>query len=431
MKRLFMVLGVAVVLCLSAGYAQSAASEDKGVKSYDFGDMTSQTLTTDAWQALKDKDYDAVYAYTNKCIELYKSKALVMQAGMTGFAPKGKEFDYWALNDVGTCYFIKGKVLKEQGKNEEARNVFNTLIKDYSYSQCWDPKGWFWKPAQGAEDTLKLMDIEKKTGKKYDFGDTSSQGLTTNAWQALDAKDYDKVYVYADECIQLYKDKAKQMQAGMTGFASKKKAFDYWALNDVGTCYFIKGKALMEQGKREEARKVLNTLIKDYSYSQCWDPKGWFWKPAQGAGDIIKLMDLEKKTGKKYDFGDYSSMTLTVAAWGCLDKKDYTGVDLYTHKCISMYGKEAAKMQNNMTEYLPKAKAFNAWALNDVGTCYFILGESLMAQSKYKEANKAYHTIIDKFSFAQCWDPRGWFWKPAVGARGKINKIIAEHGDKI
>lgn len=264
--------------------------------------------------------------------------------------------------------------------------------------------------------------------REYDYGDMTSQTLTTNAWQALDVKDYDAVYAYTGKCIDLYKGKALVMQASMTDFAPKGTEFDYWALNDVGTCYFIKGKALKEQDKVSEAKEVLNIVIKDFYYAQCWDPKGWFWKPAQGAKDLLNIIQLGEETGVEYDFGDYTSMTLTVNAWGCLDKKDYKGIEIYTGKCIELYEGEALKQQAELTEYLPREKAFNAWALNDVGTCYFILGEAYMAQNKYKEAKDAYSTIIDKLSFSQCWDPRGWFWKPAVGARGKINKIIAEQG---
>ena len=43
-------------------------------------------------------------------------------------------------------------------------------------------------------------------------------------------------------------------------------------------------------------------------------------------------------------------------------------------------------------------------------------------------ALEAYKTLVEKYSFSQCWDPKGWFWKPAVAARGKINKIQAESG---
>ncbi len=300
--------------------------------------------------------------------------------------------------------------------------------------------GLFAEAQQAAAEAQKPAAVEG--GREYNYGDFSSQTLATNAWQALDVKDYDAVYAYTNKCIELYRGKAAAMQASLNDFAQKGTEFDYWALNDVGTCYLIKGNALMEQGKAEEAKQCYNTVINDFKYAQCWDPKGWFWKPADAAKDKLELIELGQKSGKTYDFGDYTSMTLTVNAWGALDKKDYEGVVIYTKKCSDLYEAEAQKQQSELKEYATKDKAFNFWALNDVGTCYFIMGEALLAEGdalkaqgklaeakkKFSEAKKAYSTIIDKYSFAQCWDPRGWFWKPAVAARGKINKLIAEEG---
>ena len=257
---------------------------------------------------------------------------------------------------------------------------------------------------------------------EYDFGNFSSETLATKAWQALDQGDYAAVEAYATKNISLYETKAIEQQALLTDFAPKDKAFNYWALNDVATSYFILGKARLAQGRVKEAREAFNTIIDRFSYAQCWDPKGWFWKVAQGASD--QLMTI----GTAYDFGDYTSQTLTVKAWDVLGKNDHKGVELYTKKCIELYEVEAKKQQASLTEFTPKEKAFDPWALNDVATCYFILGESLMAQKRYKEAKAAFDRVVNDFSFAQCWDPKGWFWKVAVAARGRLNKILAEGG---
>ena len=129
------------------------------------------------------------------------------------------------------------------------------------------------------------------------------------------------------------------------------------------------------------------------------------------------------------DFGDYTSQTLTVKAWEALGKNDTRGVELYTKKWIELYEAEAKKQQASLTEFAPKDKAFNYWALNDVATCYFILGDSLLTQKRYPEAKAALERVVNDFGYAQCWDPKGWFWKVAVASRGRLNKIIAESGN--
>lgn len=383
---------------------------------YDFGDFSSETLATKAWKALAQGDHAAVAAYANKCISLYETKALDQQASLIDFAPKEKAFSYWALNDVATCYFILGKSYAAQGKTKEAQDAFNNVVDKFAYAQCWDPKGWFWKVAVGAKDQLGIV------GTRYDFGDYTSQTLTAKAWEALGKDDHRGVELYANKCIELYESKALEQQASLKDFAPKEKAFDYWALNDVGTSYFILGKSYLAQGKIKEVQDAFNKVIDKFSYAQCWDPQGWFWKVAQGASDKLSTM------GTAYDFGDYTSQTLTTKAWEALGQNDYKGVELYTKKCVELYEAEAKKQQASLTEFAPKEKAFNYWALNDVGTCYFILGESLLNQKRYQDAKAAFDRVVNDFGFAQCWDPKGWFWKVAVGARGRLNKILAEAG---
>ncbi|MBE7159385.1 MAG: beta-glucanase precursor, partial [Rhodospirillales bacterium] len=66
----------------------------------------------------------------------------------------------WALNDVGTCYFIKGQALESQGKKKDAVAAFKYLSDNLAFAQCWDPKGWFWKPADAARDKTKKLEFD-------------------------------------------------------------------------------------------------------------------------------------------------------------------------------------------------------------------------------------------------------------------------------
>jgi tetratricopeptide (TPR) repeat protein len=405
--------------------AEGAQDQLLGIeKGVDFGTGTSEALTTKAWEALAAKDYEKVNIYTDKCISAFSAKAKEMQAALKDFAAKEKAFDYWALNDVATCTFIKGKAAAEQGTKDEAKSLFNQVIKDYSFAQCWDPaNNAFWPVAQGAKDQISSID----TG--VDFGDMKSETLAGKAWEALGAGKYAEVDIYADKCVSMYGAKAKEMQSALKEFVdpgknleNKDKVFANWALNDVATCLFIKGKSRYNEGKNEEAKKVFEEIISNYGFAQCYDPQGWFWHPADAAKDQILMIE------KGIDFGDYTSETLTVRAWEALSKGDYDAVIVFTKKCIQMYASFADDFQKKLDGYLPKEKAFDAWALNDVGTCYFIMGEAYMGKKDPKKALEAYKMLVDKYSYSQCWDPKGWFWKPAVAARGKINKIVSETG---
>jgi tetratricopeptide (TPR) repeat protein len=291
MKKLvlFLILGLTVSLVMPAA-----------AKAYDFGDNRSVTLATKAWDALNQGDVEAVVVYTNKCIELYSEQARAMQASLKDYVKGTNEggsnqdvFKMWALNDIGTCYFIQGEAYKKAKMDEEAKEAYKTVVDKYSFAQAWDTKGWFWKPAEAAKQ--RLLEIE--TGKSYDFGDFRSETLAGKAWAAFNSNDLDGVLLYTNKCIDLYQDKAKEMQAslkeypwGDTKDKEKANVFQYWALNDVGTCLFIQGSALHKAGRILEAQIAFQRIIDEFSFSQCWDSQGWFWKPADGAKEHLAEM---------------------------------------------------------------------------------------------------------------------------------------------
>jgi len=277
---------VLVLIVVFAGISLVCGS----AQAYNFGDFRSETLTVKAWEALSNNDIEAVLAYTNKCLELYAEQAMEMQNDLSDYieGPKEKVFAQWALNDVSTSLFVQGEAYRRAGKGKEAIKVFKRLINDYSYGQTWDSNGWFWKPAKAAKEKIAMID----SGVELDFGDYSSAFLVGQAWRALPSGDVKVVTSYTDKVIELYAEKAKEMQGSLTEYPwqSKEQVFNHWALNDVGTALFIKGEVLNKAGEAKEAKVAYKQLISDFYYSQCWDPQGWFWKPSEAAQE--KLADM-------------------------------------------------------------------------------------------------------------------------------------------
>jgi len=144
----------------NAATAPAAAPSTNAAPALDFGDYSSSAITTKAWQALDSKNYPAVLAYTNKCIDSFKAQAVEMQGKLKEAAPKDSASQYWALNDVGTCYFIQGKALDDQGDKKGAMAAYKFLTDNLSFAQCWDTKGWFWKPADAARKRLAELQFD-------------------------------------------------------------------------------------------------------------------------------------------------------------------------------------------------------------------------------------------------------------------------------
>jgi len=127
----------------------------------DYGDHQSSTLTGKAWEALNQGDLDGALDYVSKCISMYEAEAKTMQASLSSFPanePKEETLRFWALNDVGTCYFIRGEILVRKGDKSGAAIAYKTCAESFSYAQCWDPKGWFWRP--GITARQKALELQ-------------------------------------------------------------------------------------------------------------------------------------------------------------------------------------------------------------------------------------------------------------------------------
>lgn len=126
------------------------------------GPDASVTLTTAAWNAFNDKNYDQAIASAQKCINLYQKQALDMQATAKTTPPTtdDQKKEQWALNDVGTCYYIVGQSNEKSGKKKEAVDAYKYLVDNLPGTLCWDPKGWFWSPAKVAQTSLKGLQLD-------------------------------------------------------------------------------------------------------------------------------------------------------------------------------------------------------------------------------------------------------------------------------
>jgi len=151
MKNFFLILTIAAFIAGCATPEVTDAGIQAASERLDFGDSTSATLVSKAWKASSDKDYPELFAYTQRCVELYGEKGKKMNSALTYFEPSATAGQLWALNDVGTCLYIMANAYVELEMYQDAAATYRTLATDFKFSQCWDPQGWFWKPAETAE----------------------------------------------------------------------------------------------------------------------------------------------------------------------------------------------------------------------------------------------------------------------------------------
>ncbi len=162
MKILSLVFCIVIFTVSCGTTAVTQEQVQAATTTLDFGDFRSTTLATKSWEALDQKNYPAVIAYSQKCVELYGEQGKTMNAGLTVFPPVEKVNEYWALNDAGTCQFILATTYETLKMYPQAAQAFRTLTDDFSFTQCWDPKGWYWHPASVAGG--KAEKYESKLG---------------------------------------------------------------------------------------------------------------------------------------------------------------------------------------------------------------------------------------------------------------------------
>ena len=155
MRIILMML--ALVACMSTALAEEPVADG-----LDYGDYSSVTLMVKGWEALGEGKYKDAVKLTEKCVELYEEKAQEMQASLSAKPSADVVNDYWALNDVGTCYFVMGEALVKLGRKSEALVAYKEVRDDLYYAQAWDPKGWHWSPSDAAYPKVQMLESQQK-----------------------------------------------------------------------------------------------------------------------------------------------------------------------------------------------------------------------------------------------------------------------------
>jgi len=125
--------------------------------------------------------------------------------------------------------------------------------------------------------------------------------LTVRGWKALDAKQSAQAITFADSCIGAFGGLAEIEQAkldslrvpppatGAVPDSTREFILSRGVLNDVATCWFIKGRAMEQSGQKAKACEAYRAATR-FPHARCWDSKGWFWSPAEGAAGRLRTL---------------------------------------------------------------------------------------------------------------------------------------------
>ncbi|MEM7390827.1 MAG: glycosyl hydrolase [Verrucomicrobiota bacterium] len=143
------------------------------------------------------------------------------------------------------------------------------------------------------EKTLTNLVLASLVCGPWNAGAEEAYQLTQEAWGALGDRNWAAVAQLADRSDQRWGATARKANRQLNAYPKEKEAGRYALLNELATITFIKGEALRKKGSRAEAMAAYRMVEQDFTYGQCWDPNGWWWKPAEAAGDALAKMAPE------------------------------------------------------------------------------------------------------------------------------------------
>ncbi len=211
-----------------------------------------------------------------------------------------------------------------------------------------------------------------------------------------------------------------------------------------GTCLFLQGDSYRQIGEFAKARDRLGQATREYARARYKDPRYGYIEVRQEC-EVATSLVAERDT---CPFPESSRAYVTLA-WARLNRKRFEVAMAIAEACIVRFQGIAAKQQlDHAREYgdgwpdlspdpdKNKDVLEKYWALYDVATCFFILGQAYEKQANvarenqkllYEKAIGCYDEIIRKYPGAQCFDPRGpWYFRAKEAAERQINLISSD-----
>ena len=139
---------VGVALCISTVWAEAsdAGANPCVSRSAELGDSAFWANTAVAQYA--DGDYEAAVTTVDACFGIWGAKAGQQQKKLHEEGTKcPRTGENYLMNDVSTALWAKARSQHQLGDIEQAKVTYGRCV----YMACgraWDPKGWFWSPAQ-------------------------------------------------------------------------------------------------------------------------------------------------------------------------------------------------------------------------------------------------------------------------------------------
>jgi beta-glucuronidase len=111
-------------------------------------------------------------------------------------------------------------------------------------------------------------------------------------------------------------------------------------------------------------------------------------------------------------------------AWAASSHANYAELDAIVRVTLDQYEAPAMALHAGLQGFPDRDKIGDYKVMNNVATILFVQAEALMHQGKTDDAIKAFKDLIQKFPYAQSWDPsRGSYWSIAEKSQESVDKL--------
>lgn len=293
------------------------------------------------------------------------------------------------------------------------------------------------------------------------FAQELSDEYVRKAWFASGQRNFNEVYKATDECITRFAEEAHGLAKTLSDFPSKEKINEYQIMNDVATCYFIKGEALFKENKLDESVKILTEVIEKFPYAQAFDPRGWYWSIKDKAEKTLlkmagpsvtkkeesiiitklKLVDSGKEFPVNYRrYGVFQHVGTPQYKFVVRDLNGLTnavGEGIYPNTNLIKADPEYEKIKNKLPSIdhwqilnsRDLSAAFYKWntAPEPEGVKQFYLADILERAGYLKSAINAYYAVVVHFPQIYGWTYWHTPWYPAQAALYRIKHLLREN----
>jgi len=264
------------------------------------GKSQHEKATESAWLAFKQERWDEVLTHAERCLSDFRGTALRMErelgdkakypTGPVTAEQKQVILANGPLNDVAVCTYLRARALDQLGRRKERDEALAEAMR-YTNARIWDSRGWMWSPATAAD----------RYRTRPDLADANLHSIyTADAWAAFNRAEYLTAQAIAGRCVEEFLPAARDLEAslqrrgvriteGVVNRDDHKLIEQQGILNDVGTCYFIQGRAAEARGDWKTAATAYRAAIL-LPRARCFDSAGWWWGTAKASSDRLELI---------------------------------------------------------------------------------------------------------------------------------------------